>query len=209
MPSSASRAAPLTPPTGENSPGHARSQCERNATALLFPRVSLHTACLACHWPVQPALSHMESRRATVRLCPSPTRLPYARPHDHRLLPTSSGANSPSLQETPPQQKAWTHGANPLTHPSSSTPVSSNGALPVPRPHQTPTSAVSSAESPTPMRHLNDRMMYLLANLIVSRGCLNTARLTHADVLAGPAWYHYPEERRHVLRRSLGSFTGP
>ena len=60
-----------------------------------------------------------------------------------------------------PAPKAWSQGTNPITQrPTNPTP--SNGVAAAPKP-----STSLSRETATPMRHLSDRMMYLLANLTV------------------------------------------
>jgi hypothetical protein len=62
-----------------------------------------------------------------------------------------------------PAPKAWSQGTNPITQrPTNPTP--SNGVATAPKP-----SASLSRETATPMRHLSDRMMYLLANLTVRK----------------------------------------
>lgn len=65
----------------------------------------------------------------------------------------------------PPPQKAWTQGTNPITQ-RPSNPPTPNGVANTPKPAQHATTP--SGEAGQPMRHLSDRMMYLLANLTVS-----------------------------------------
>jgi predicted CxxxxCH...CXXCH cytochrome family protein len=85
-----------------------------------------------------------------------------------------SNADPPSVARKPPVQKAWSQGSsNPITQrPSNPTP--SNGVA-----NPTKPSTAVSGETATPMRHLSDRMMYLLANLTVSgRGNNHSQNLT-------------------------------
>ena len=65
----------------------------------------------------------------------------------------------------PPAKSAWTQGTNPITQRPTHSPTP-NGAVNSPKPPQSSTAA--SADSVSAMRHLSDRMMYLLANLTVS-----------------------------------------
>lgn len=108
----------------------------------------------------------------------------------------SQGSPVDAPHRKPPPQKAWTHGTNPITHPSSTPPpVTANGALPVPRPAPTAT----FTETPTPMRHLNDRMMYLLANLM---GLPGTITLKNGEKYSGVLSGHSldPTELRYVFK---------
>ncbi|KAF2846317.1 PAB1 binding protein-like protein [Plenodomus tracheiphilus IPT5] len=96
----------------------------------------------------------------------------------------------------PLPQKAWTQGTNPITQ-RSSTPVTSNGVAAPARPqHNT---AAPSGETVTPMRHLNDRMMYLLANLT---GLPGTITLKNGDKYSGVLSGHSldPSELRYVFK---------
>jgi hypothetical protein len=115
-----------------------------------------------------------QSHGNTVRLgCPVDGSFPVCScqlPHPALRLPRA--ALSPACRNAdlaarrkPPAQKAWTQGTNPLTQrPTNPTP--SNGIVNPPKPTQNSTGP--SGETNTPMRHLSDRMMYLLANLTVS-----------------------------------------
>lgn len=68
----------------------------------------------------------------------------------------------------PPAPRAWSQGTNPITQrPTNSTPT--NGVATTAKP-----AATATGETATPMRHLSDRMMYLLANLTVSTHAVNT-----------------------------------
>jgi hypothetical protein len=72
-------------------------------------------------------------------------------------------ADSITLRRKPPQ-KAW-QGANPFTQrPSNS--INSNGVVNTLKANLNSTPLPS--ESASPMKHLDDRMIYLLANLTVS-----------------------------------------
>ncbi|KAF2441913.1 hypothetical protein P171DRAFT_366245 [Karstenula rhodostoma CBS 690.94] len=68
-----------------------------------------------------------------------------------------AGSPVDAAQKKPSQPRAW-QGTNPITQRSAN--QNTNGVVNAPRPSQ-PASALSGE----PMRHLNDRMMYLLANL--------------------------------------------
>jgi hypothetical protein len=73
-------------------------------------------------------------------------------------------ADSTLLLRKPPPPRAW-QGTNPITQrPTNPT---SNGVASAPRPSQN--AGAFSGETASPMRHLNDRMMFLLANLSVSK----------------------------------------
>jgi hypothetical protein len=71
-----------------------------------------------------------------------------------------------------PAKTAWTQGTNPLTQRPTNNPAS-NGVVNTSKPAQ---NSIASGETASPMRHLSDRMMYLLANLTVSDGRLSTLR---------------------------------
>lgn len=73
----------------------------------------------------------------------------------------------------PPAKTAWTQGTNPITQRPTHSPTP-NGAVSSPKPPQGSTAA--SADNASPMRHLSDRMMYLLANLTVSDSWLSMRR---------------------------------
>ncbi|KAF1942358.1 hypothetical protein EJ02DRAFT_502904 [Clathrospora elynae] len=95
----------------------------------------------------------------------------------------------------PPAQKAWTQGTNPLTQ-RPSNPAVSNGVS-TSKPAQS--STASSGETASPMRHLSDRMMYLLANLT---GLPATITLKNGEkysgVLSGTSLD--PTELRYVFK---------
>lgn len=99
-------------------------------------------------------------------------------------------------QRKPPPQKAWTQGTNPITQ-RSSTPVTSNGAAAPAKPQHN--STLPSGETATPMRHLNDRMMYLLANLTGHPG---TITLKNGERYSGVLSGHSldPSELRYVFK---------
>jgi hypothetical protein len=92
----------------------------------------------------------------------------------------------------PPAKTAWTQGTNPITQrpTHSSTP---NGAVNSPKAPQSSTAA--SADNASPMRHLSDRMMYLLANLTVSDSWLSMRRERTALMIpTGSSGHHHAEE---------------
>ncbi|KAF2651361.1 hypothetical protein K491DRAFT_607077 [Lophiostoma macrostomum CBS 122681] len=105
--------------------------------------------------------------------------------------PTDGGPRKP-----PAAQKAWTQGTNPIIQ-RPSNPNSSNGVVNTPKPAQNPSSLPS--ESASPMRHLNDRMMYLLANL---HGLPSNITLKNGEkytgVLSGTSLD--PTEMRYVFK---------
>ncbi|KAH4119711.1 hypothetical protein HBI40_052700 [Parastagonospora nodorum] len=99
-------------------------------------------------------------------------------------------------QRKPPAQKAWTQGTNPITQRPSNSPAS-NGVGNVPKPAQTVTN--SSGETATPMRHLSDRMMYLLANLTGLPGIITLKNgEKYSGVLSGTSLD--PSELRYVFK---------
>jgi len=113
-------------------------------------------------------------------------------------------ADSVIFFRKPPQPRAW-QGTNPITQRPAS--MNTNGVVNPPRFGQ---STALSAESGTPMRHLNDRMMYLLANLSVS--CCSSpsplqseTHITHS----GPPRQHHLEKWRQVHWRSVGHLARP
>ncbi|KAL7776614.1 hypothetical protein CFE70_007032 [Pyrenophora teres f. teres 0-1] len=96
----------------------------------------------------------------------------------------------------PPAKTAWTQGTNPLTQRPTST-ATSNGAVNSPKPSQS--SPASSGETPTPMRHLSDRMMYLLANLTGLPGIITLKNgEKYSGVLSGTSLD--PSELRYVFK---------
>ncbi|KAI1534463.1 SM-ATX domain containing protein [Pyrenophora tritici-repentis] len=101
-----------------------------------------------------------------------------------------------TLAVKPPAKTAWTQGTNPLTQRPTST-ATSNGAVNSPKPSQT--SPASSGETPTPMRHLSDRMMYLLANLTGLPGIITLKNgEKYSGVLSGTSLD--PSELRYVFK---------
>jgi hypothetical protein len=123
------------------------------------------------HLAVQRAGSHKETQcdNAASNGC-APPNCCYSCPPHYYYLPQRSftvhGRNADlATVRKPPPQKAWTQGTNPITQ-RPSNPPAANGAVNTPKPAQN--SATASGETATPMRHLSDRMMYLLANLTVS-----------------------------------------
>ncbi|KAK1908390.1 hypothetical protein P3342_009239 [Pyrenophora teres f. teres] len=99
-------------------------------------------------------------------------------------------------QRKPPAKTAWTQGTNPLTQRPTST-ATSNGAVNSPKPSQS--SPASSGETPTPMRHLSDRMMYLLANLTGLPGIITLKNgEKYSGVLSGTSLD--PSELRYVFK---------
>ncbi|OCK81729.1 hypothetical protein K432DRAFT_8142 [Lepidopterella palustris CBS 459.81] len=66
-------------------------------------------------------------------------------------------------QRKPPTQRAWTQGTNPITQRLSN--PNSNGVVNASKPAPNPQSlVVPSGETASPMRHMSDRMTFLLAN---------------------------------------------
>ncbi|KAF2127158.1 hypothetical protein P153DRAFT_320653 [Dothidotthia symphoricarpi CBS 119687] len=95
-----------------------------------------------------------------------------------------------------PPQKAWTQGTNPITQ-RSSNPSPSNGVVNNPKPTQTPTAP--SGESASPMKHLSDRMMYLLVNLTGLPGTITLKNgERYSGVLSGTSLE--PNEMRYVFK---------
>ncbi|KAF2117516.1 hypothetical protein BDV96DRAFT_489185 [Lophiotrema nucula] len=98
--------------------------------------------------------------------------------------------------QKPPAQKAWTQGTNPITQRSSNI-NNSNGVVNAPKPPQN--SLAFTGETASPMRHLNDRMMFLLANLSGRPGNItlkNGEKFT--GVLSGTSLD--PSEMRYVFK---------
>ncbi|KAL5120463.1 poly(A)-binding protein binding protein [Pleosporales sp. CAS-2024a] len=92
----------------------------------------------------------------------------------------------------PPAQKAWTQGTNPITQRLSNPPAPNGVANPAPKPPQNPT-------TPSPMRHLSDRMMYLLANLTGLPGIITLKNGDkYSGVLSGTSLD--PTELRYVFK---------
>ncbi|KAH7084831.1 PAB1 binding protein-like protein [Paraphoma chrysanthemicola] len=97
---------------------------------------------------------------------------------------------------TKPPQKAWTQGTNPITQ-RPSNPPASNGATTAPKP--SPNSTASPGEAGVPMRHLSDRMMYLLANLTGLPGTITLKNgEKYSGVLSGTSLD--PSELRYVFK---------
>jgi hypothetical protein len=122
-------------------------------------------------------------------------------PPSQSLVPVRRhGTNSRPSFRKPSQPRAW-QGTNPITQRSAN--QNTNGVVNAPRPSQ-PAPALSG-ETITPMRHLNDRMMYLLANLSVGFTRAEIVPKATSNVpCPGAAGSHYAEERREVHRRALG-----
>ncbi|KAL5377198.1 hypothetical protein PMIN02_011593 [Paraphaeosphaeria minitans] len=102
--------------------------------------------------PLNPANSNPSASRAQLKMTTA------ARGQDGARKQAASPVDA--AQKKPSQPRAW-QGTNPITQRSAN--QNTNGVVNPPRPSQ-PASALSG-ETITPMRHLNDRMMYLLANL--------------------------------------------
>ncbi|KAF2262264.1 hypothetical protein CC78DRAFT_545921 [Lojkania enalia] len=99
-------------------------------------------------------------------------------------------------QRKPPPQKAWTQGTNPITQRPASI-NNSNGVVNTPKPSQN--LSALAGETASPMRHLNDRMMFLLANLSGRPGNIvlkNGEKYT--GVLSGTSLD--PTEMRYVFK---------
>ncbi|UPX16779.1 poly(A)-binding protein binding protein [Ascochyta rabiei] len=150
-----------------------------------------------------PSPSPMSTAASTLHSASNALSQPAATP-GHKLKMASSakamdahrkpGSPVDAAQRKSPAPKPWSHGsANPITH-RSSTSTPSNGLASTPK----PANAVS-AETATPMRHLSDRMMYLLANLTGLPGTItlkNGAR--YSGVLSGTSLD--PSELRYVFK---------
>ncbi|KAF2710622.1 hypothetical protein K504DRAFT_266615 [Pleomassaria siparia CBS 279.74] len=99
-------------------------------------------------------------------------------------------------QRKPPPQKAWTQGTNPITQRLSNA-SNLNGVANNPKSAQNPPAL--SGETITPMRHMNDRMMFLLANMT---GLPGTFTLKNGEkytgVLSGTSLD--PSEMRYVFK---------
>ncbi|KAH6639856.1 hypothetical protein C7974DRAFT_389311 [Boeremia exigua] len=125
---------------------------------------------------------------------------PAATPGPHLKMSSSAkGIDAPrkpaspvdAAQRKPPAPKAWSQGTNPITQ-RPSNPAPTNGAAASPKP-------AAPRETATPMRHLSDRMMYLLANLTGLPGTItlkNGAR--YSGVLSGTSLD--PSELRYVFK---------
>ncbi|KAF2622234.1 hypothetical protein BU25DRAFT_452165 [Macroventuria anomochaeta] len=103
------------------------------------------------------------------------------------------GSPIDAAQRKPPAPKAWSLGTNPITQrPSNPTPT--NGVTNTPK-----LSASVSGETATPMRHLSDRMMYLLANLTGLPGTITLKNgAKYSGVLSGTSLD--PSELRYVFK---------
>ncbi|KAL1612534.1 poly(A)-binding protein binding protein [Paraconiothyrium brasiliense] len=130
--------------------------------------------------PLNPASSNSSAGRAQLKMSTS------ARGPD--------GARKQAGSPVDAAQKAW-QGTNPITQ--RSTNQNTNGVVNASRPSQ-PASALSG-ETITPMRHLNDRMMYLLANLSGLPGNITLKNgETYTGVLSGTNLD--PTEMRYVFK---------
>lgn len=122
----------------------------------------------------------LSTRRPSLRvLCSIASSCPV--PASMNSLPPCAWTNADlAICRKQPAKTAWTQGTNPLTN-RPTNPATSNGLVSSSK----PSSTASSAETASPMRHLSDRMMYLLANLTVSDGRFPTSsrstRLTLLD----------------------------
>ncbi|PSN68590.1 hypothetical protein BS50DRAFT_571836 [Corynespora cassiicola Philippines] len=101
-------------------------------------------------------------------------------------------------QRKPPQKAAWTSGNNPITQrPTNNNSPAPNGAINAPKPSHTP--AAVSGETISPMRHLNDRMMFLLVNLSGLQGNITLKNgEKYTGVLSGTNLD--PTEMRYVFK---------
>ncbi|KAF7678272.1 hypothetical protein GT037_003653 [Alternaria burnsii] len=96
----------------------------------------------------------------------------------------------------PPAKSAWTQGTNPITQRPTHSPTP-NGAVNSPKPPQSSTAA--SADNASAMRHLSDRMMYLLANLTGLPGIITLKNGDkYSGVLSGTSLD--PSELRYVFK---------
>ncbi|EMD60139.1 hypothetical protein COCSADRAFT_40571 [Bipolaris sorokiniana ND90Pr] len=103
------------------------------------------------------------------------------------------GSPSEGSQRKQPAKTAWTQGTNPLTQ-RPTNPSPSNGLVNSPKPTPTP-----SGETASPMRHLSDRMMYLLANLTGLPGIITLKNgEKYSGVLSGTSLD--PSELRYVFK---------
>ncbi|KAF1849768.1 uncharacterized protein K460DRAFT_272116 [Cucurbitaria berberidis CBS 394.84] len=99
-------------------------------------------------------------------------------------------------QRKPPPQKAWTQGTNPITQ-RPSNPPTPNGVASTSKPTHNATGPPS--ETAFPMRHLSDRMMYLLANLTGLPGTITLKNgEKYSGVLSGTSLD--PSELRYVFK---------
>ncbi|EUC32192.1 hypothetical protein COCCADRAFT_6075 [Bipolaris zeicola 26-R-13] len=104
------------------------------------------------------------------------------------------GSPSEGSQRKQPAKTAWTQGTNPLTQ-RPTNPSPSNGLVNSQKPTPTP----SSGETASPMRHLSDRMMYLLANLTGLPGIITLKNgEKYSGVLSGTSLD--PSELRYVFK---------
>ncbi|KAF2872381.1 hypothetical protein BDV95DRAFT_382351 [Massariosphaeria phaeospora] len=107
-----------------------------------------------------------------------------------------AGSPVDGAHRKPPPQKAWTHGTNPITQRASNV-NNSNGVVNGPKLPQNPVAV--TGETASPMRHLNDRMMYLLSNLIGLPGNITLKNgETYTGVLSGTSLD--PSEMRYVFK---------
>jgi hypothetical protein len=103
------------------------------------------------------------------------------------------GSPVDAAQRKPPAPRAWSQGTNPITQrPTNSTPT--NGVANTPKP-----AATATGETGTSMRHLSDRMMYLLANLTGLPGTITLKDgKVYSGVLSGTSLD--PSELRYVFK---------
>jgi hypothetical protein len=197
--------APSPPPAASRAPAAALDQPPSRARPL--QAVPAHAPPRAA-----PSLS-MSAAAATNSSASNATSPAAATPARHLKMTSSTKAIDPLRkpaspvdgQRRPQAQKAWSQGsANPITQ-RPSNPTTPNGVANTQKPAHTPAS--TSGDSAAPMRHLSDRMMYLLANLTVRPTTLLAPYvLTYPP---GPARYHHPQEWRKVLRRPFRHLARP
>ncbi|MCJ1229114.1 hypothetical protein MMC12_005779 [Toensbergia leucococca] len=82
-------------------------------------------------------------------------------------------------QRRNPTQKAWTSGMNPITQ-RSTTPAQQNGTSSQPK--SSPQKNMNNKETNTPDRHANDRLLFLLGNLM---GLTASITVKNGDVFSG------------------------
>ncbi|KAF2635826.1 PAB1 binding protein-like protein [Massarina eburnea CBS 473.64] len=105
-----------------------------------------------------------------------------------------AGSPVDAAQKKPPQPRAW-QGTNPITQRPSN--ANSNGVANTSRPSQAP--APLSGESASPVKHLSDRMYYLLANLSGLPGNITLKNgEKYTGVLSGTSLD--PTELRYVFK---------
>ncbi|KNG43920.1 pab1 binding protein [Stemphylium lycopersici] len=105
------------------------------------------------------------------------------------------GSPNEGAQRKQPAKTAWTQGTNPLTQRPTNPAATSNGVVSSPK----PSSTASSGETASPMRHLSDRMMYLLANLTGLPGTITLKNgEKYSGVLSGTSLD--PSELRYVFK---------